>query len=183
MINVIIVHGTGGSPEGNWFPWLKHELEKVGYKGFVPKFETIKNQFLENWLKTIKKYEKYLDKNSIVVGHSLGVAFLLNIIEKLGNPIKSAFFVSGFLRLENNLEVNKSFTDRDFDWIKINKNCKNFCVFHSDNDPYIPLEKAKEFAKNLGTSIIVVKNAGHINQEAGYTKFELLLDMMKKDMR
>ena len=44
-------------------------------------------------------------------------------------------------------------------------------------------EKAKEFAKNLGTSIIVVKNAGHINQEAGYTKFELLLDMMKKDMR
>ncbi len=52
-------------------------------------------------------------------------------------------------------------------------------VFHSDNDPYVPLKKAEELAKNLGVKVSLVKNAGHFNEDAGYTKFELLLEKIK----
>jgi len=185
MTVVFIVHGTGGHPERNWFPWLKAELEKLGCEVFVPRFPTPENQSLKSWMSIFENYEKHLDENSIVVGHSLGPAFLLSVIEKLGHPIKAAFFVAGFLGLLNNPKfdnLNKNFTERHFDWTKIKKNCKKFYLINSDDDPYVPLEKGKELAKYLNGNLTVLNNAGHINQEFGYTKFELLLEMIKKDL-
>ena len=67
--------------------------------------------------------------------------------------------------------MNKTFTTKNFNWNKIKNNCKKFYVINSDNDHYILLSKDKELAKVLGTELIVLKNAGHINQESGYTKF------------
>ena len=157
----------------------------MGCKVFVPKFPTPENQSLENWLKVFEKYKQYLDENSIIVGHSLGPAFILNFLEKLDKPIKAAFFVSGFVGLLGNHEfdnINKTFVDKKFDWQKIKQNCKKFYVFHSDNDPYVPLKKAEELAKNLDANLILVKNAGHFNEKAGYTKFELLLENIKKEL-
>ena len=185
MTNIIIIHDTGGNPNGNWFPWLKSELEKLDCRVFVPKFPTPENQSLENWLKVFKAYEQYLDENSIVVGHSLGPAFLLSVLENLNRPIKAAFFVVGFTGLLNNPdfdELNESFVTKSFDWAKIKNNCKRFYVINSDNDPYVPLEKGKSLAENLGTELIVLKNAGHINAEAGYTEFSFLLDKIKNEL-
>ncbi|MDD4530927.1 MAG: alpha/beta hydrolase [Candidatus Gracilibacteria bacterium] len=185
MTNVIIIHGTGGSSEGNWFPRLKSKLEDLGCRVFVPKFPTPDGQSLESWLAVFSEYEQYLDENSIVVGHSLGPAFLSTIIEKLDNPIKVAFFVASFLTFLNNPyfdELNKTFIDRKFDWTKIRNNCKKFYLISGDNDPYVPIEKGEEFAKNLDSELILLENAGHINAEFGYTEFEFLLEKIKQEI-
>lgn len=184
MANIIITHGTGGSPDGNWFPWLKAELEKIGHRVFVPMLPTPKDQSLDNWLNVFKGYERYLDENTVVVGHSLGAAFLLTVIEKLDRPIKAAYFIAGFIGLIGNAEfdeLNKTFTTKDFDWVKIKRNCKRFYVIGSDNDPYVKSEKGVELAGNLGAEHIVLENAGHINEDAGYVKFDLLLELIKKE--
>ena len=55
--NVIIIHGSYGSPEKNWFPWLKEELKKSGINTFVPRFPTPKNQNLDTWANVFKDYE------------------------------------------------------------------------------------------------------------------------------
>jgi len=182
MTNIFIIHGAYGNPEENWFPWLKSELDKLDCRVFVPKFPTPEDQSLENWNKVFEDYKQYLNENSIVVGHSLGPAFLLNLLEELDKPIKAAFFVSGFLDLLGNPDfdnINKSFIEKSFDWQKIKQNCPKFFVFHSDNDPYVPLEQAEKLAKNLGVDVILVKNAGHFNENAGYSKFDLILDKIK----
>jgi hypothetical protein len=183
MTTVFIIHGTGGHPSGNYFPWLKAELEKLGAKIFVPKFPTPDGQTLENWLKVFSEYK--LDENTILVGHSIGAGFVLNVVEQLDRPIRAAFLVSGWTGLLNDAYFDpliKTFTDRKFNWAKIRQNCKRFYVFHGDNDPYVPLELGKALAKNLRAEIVVIKGGGHLNEKAGYTKFEQLLKLVKKEL-
>lgn len=177
MAEVIIVHGAYGNPDENWFPWLKKELEKLGCDVHAPEFPTPEGQSLVNWINVFEDYEKYLDGDSIVVGHSLGPAFLLSVLERLDHPVKAAFFVAGFVRDIGNPDfdrINRTFY-REFDWEKIRKNCGHFEVIHSDNDPYVPMSRAEELAGNLKVKLQIVKNAGHFNESAGYERFGLLL--------
>ncbi|MBN2087358.1 serine hydrolase family protein [Candidatus Peregrinibacteria bacterium] len=177
MRNVFVFHGVGGYPEENWFPWLKKEVEKSGIKVFIPQFPTPEGQTLENWMQVLGQYDE-LNQDSIVIGHSLGVPFLLNVIEN--QPVKEAFLVSGFTgKADNDFDDSmKTFAQRIFNWEQIKRNCGRFCVFHSDNDPYIKIEKAKELSENLNSELIEVKGAGHFNAKSGYDTFDLLLERL-----
>jgi predicted alpha/beta hydrolase family esterase len=184
MTNVFIIHGIGGSPGENWFPWLKAELEKLGCTVFVPNFPDSDNPKLENWLDAFEKYKPQLE-NSVVVGHSLGVAFLLSMLERLDRPVKAAFFISGFASLLNNPEFDeftRTFVGKQFEWGKIRRNCKKFYVINSNNDPYVPLGQGRNIAKNLKTELIILKDAGHVNKEAGFTQFDFLLEKIKGEL-
>ncbi|HII29977.1 hypothetical protein COT48_02585 [Candidatus Woesearchaeota archaeon CG08_land_8_20_14_0_20_47_9] len=213
MPPIIIIHGAYGSPEENWIPWLKRELERLGCRVYVPRFPTPKGQTLDNWMRVFEDFKEYVDEDTIFIGHSLGPSFILNLLEGCGlhddddndandadddygddacmpssrcnsKPltVKAAFLVSGFTGLLNNPifdTINKTFVDKPFNWQRIRQGCKKFYVFHSDNDPYVPLSKAKDLAANLGTKVILIKNGGHLNEKAGYTRFELLLERVK----
>lgn len=70
MKNIFIVHGVGGHPGENWFPWLKMELEKENKRVLVPQFPTPANQTLTEWMKIVEQYRGYITPDTIVVGHS-----------------------------------------------------------------------------------------------------------------
>jgi len=183
MPTAIIIHGALGSPSENWFPWLKKELEKLGYTVFVPAFPTPENQTLENWLKVFSQDEKLLDENSILVGHSLGSPFLLSAISRLKKPVKAAYLVAGFLHplgIPQFDPILPTFLNCDFNFKKICGNCHKFIVFSSDNDPYVKAAQGSELADKLGAEFVLVKGAGHFNKSAGYEKFELLLSKIKE---
>jgi predicted alpha/beta hydrolase family esterase len=44
------------------------------------------------------------------------------------------------------------------------------------NDPYVKFEVEKDFADTISNKQYVVKNAGHINSESGYTEFNEILE-------
>lgn len=173
--NVFIVHGADGHPEENWFPWLKNQLEQKGYQVFVPKFPTPENQTLDQWMKVLDQYIEHINKDTIFVGHSLGVPFILNVLEK--HRVNAAYLVAGFTGLAGNHydPSMKTFAQREFKWDSIRANCDKFVVFHADNDPYIDLGKGKELADNLGVELNIVNGAGHFSEAAGYTEFDELL--------
>ena len=178
--NIFIFHGTEGYPEENWFPWMKQELEQKGNKVFVPQFPTppIVPAKINEWFDVLKKYEQYIDENSILIGHSLGGIFLLRVLEKLNHPIKAAFFVGTPIGVRPilNFYRDSAFSGFDFNWEEIKKKAQNFVVFQSDTDPYVGLENGKKLAENLGVELSFVPNAGHFNKKAGYLKFEQLED-------
>jgi serine hydrolase len=179
-MNIFIIHGAHGNPEENWFPWLKTELEKRGHKVFTPKLPTPEGQFLGNWLLNFHKYRQHIDDNTIFVAHSLGPAFVISLLEEIEKKVQACFFVAPFIGLLRKPEfdnINRTFTQKSFNWNKIKTNCKNFFVYASDNDPHVDFRKSKEFAKKLGknTRMFRIKGAGHFNTAAGYTKFDKLL--------
>lgn len=179
---VIIIHGSFGHPKENWFPWLKAELEKIGYNVIVPKFPTPKGQNLDIWLDVLDRYEKYLDSETMLVGHSIGVSLILKKLEILKHPINAVFLVAGCIgKIGNNIfdNINSSFFEGGFEWDKIRRNAKHFFLYHSDNDPYVPLKMGEELAAKLGVKLTLVKGAGHFNEKAGYRKFPLLLEDIK----
>ncbi|KKT46095.1 MAG: hypothetical protein UW37_C0032G0002 [Candidatus Gottesmanbacteria bacterium GW2011_GWA2_44_17] len=93
-MNVFIFHGTMGSPEGNWFPWLERELKKLGIEVFVPRFPTPEGQSLKSWLKAFEPYQQYVNKDSIFVGHSMGPGLILRLLERRTTPIKAAIMAA-----------------------------------------------------------------------------------------
>jgi uncharacterized protein len=185
MNKALIIHGTKGNSKENWIPWLVEEFNYLNIKSVVPDFPTPENQNLENWLAVFEKTKTNLDENSIVIGHSLGVAFLLSVLERQEKTIAGAYFISGFTGVLQNPEfdnLNRTFVEKDFDWQKIKKQCSKFRIIHSDNDPYVPLVMAKELADNLKSELIVVPDAGHFNSDSGFQAFPLLLELIKKDL-
>jgi uncharacterized protein len=179
MTNLFIIHGISGNSQENWFPWLKEKLEPFGVDVIIPNFPTPNSPKLSLWLDHFKQYHSDLNEESIIIGHSLGVPFLLSLLEK--HPVKAAFFVAGFSSLPDNQfkDEMKTFI-KDFNWQKIKENCSQFHVFHSDNDPYVSIDKAEELKEKLQAELTIVPNAGHFNTPAGYDKFELLLDNVKE---
>lgn len=175
MSNTFIIHGTDGNPDENWIPWLKGQLEQEGYEVVVPRFPTPEEQSLEAWMEAFEPYKQKITDETIFVGHSLGPAFILHLLE--AHKAKALVSVSGFLGELGNEHfdtLNKTFM-KDFDWDTIRANTKSFAVLHGDNDPYVPVEKAQELAKHLGTKVELIPDGGHLNTSAGYTTFELLL--------
>ena len=118
--NVFIFHGTEGYPEENWFPWLKEKLEAKSCNVIVPQFPTppIIPAKITEWFDVLKQYEKYIDENSIIVGHSLGGVFTLRILEKIKNPIKAVFLTGTPIGIKPllNYERDASFCGFDFNW-------------------------------------------------------------------
>jgi len=181
-MKIFIIHGSYGNPEENWFPWLKKELEKLNYKVIIPKFPTPENQSLKSWMEVFDSYLKDLDKDTILIGHSLGPAFILNILEKINRPIKASFTVAGFVgKLDNRKfgKINSTFTEKEFNWEKIKENCPVFYFYNSIDDPYVSFSKGEELSKRLGGKLIKFKNAGHFNENAGFKQFPQLLDDIK----
>lgn len=184
MPNVFIIHGAYGSPEENWIPWLRGELEEIGCTVFVPAFPTPGGQMLGSWLRVFEKFEQHVDRDTILVGHSIGSAFVLNILQRLEKEVKAAFLVAPFVTPvidpKNEVtDINRTFYEKKFDWEKIKKNCKYIYAIASDNDPYVSLDIAERVSKPLGVTLTMIEGGGHFNAKAGFTKFPQLLDMIE----
>lgn len=181
-MNFFIIHGIYGHPEENWFPWLKKELEKKGHAVTVPKFPTPIGQTLENWLKIMKKYEDKINQDTILIGHSLGAAFILDYLEQSDKEIRAAILVAGYHELPENKfkKLNEPFVNKKFAWNKIAENCEEFIVIGSDDDEYIPESVTRRLAFKLDAELHVIHNGGHLNADAGYKKFPFLLEILDK---
>ena len=182
MKTALIIHGAYGSPNENWFPWLKKSLEQHGYTVFVPQFPTPENQNLAAWLNTVQPHLDQLNQDSLIIGHSIGATFVLRVLEQLSQPVAVAALVAGFISdlSDSSLNlINHSFYDQPFHWQQIRTNADRFYLYQSPNDPFVSTKHGEELADHLQQRAISISNAGHFNKASGYHQFpQLLQDLL-----
>ena len=181
MKTAIILHGTLGSPDGNWFQWLKTELENRGLQVWLPQLPHAEQPSLNEWYTFIQKECPFtINQDTLIVGHSSGAILALiiaqNNMEKVGAIVDVSVFHDNSLQWGPN---DKLF-DVPFDWAAIRQGVHNLLFVHSDDDPYVPLDQAQYVANNCGAELTMIPGQGHFNLEKSeeYRQFPQLLELI-----
>lgn len=181
---VIILHGTTAKPERSWFPWLTWQLVSRDWDVCVPRLPTpphvdVKLQSLSSWKKALFEQLTFkIDSNTIIIGHSTGSTFALNLMSELQTPIKALFLTASFaeeLNIPEAREVLSTFVNYPFNWTHIKKMGPQIFVYHGSDDETVPLIFGENVAAKLGQKVKVIPEGKHLSTKAKFFIFEELL--------
>lgn len=79
--NYLILHGYEGSPNDNFIPRLKSELEKTGAHVITPVLPNTMNPNVEEQISFIADNAEF-NENTVLVGHSLGSVIAMKALER-----------------------------------------------------------------------------------------------------
>lgn len=178
---VFLIHGWEGRPDGNWFPWLRLELKARGFEVNAPQMPHAAEPKVSEWLSFLKEYVGKPDTDTYFVGHSLGCITIARYLEMLSPKTKvgGCVFVAGFSgRLE--IPQIREFYELPFNPEAAKRHCDKFVMIFSDNDPYVPVAKSLEFAKQLGAKTILERGKGHFCERDGVTALPGVLSALLK---
>jgi predicted alpha/beta hydrolase family esterase len=176
---VFIIHGWEGCPEEGWFPWLKKELEKRDFEVYIPQMPNPDEPQLSEWLKKISEVVEMPDEQTFFVGHSLGCYTIAKYLEGLERGVKigGAVFVAGFSGRLNIPEL-ENFYKNLLNWEKIKSHTEKFIAIHSDDDPYVPIERGEELKEKLKAKLVIQKGMKHFSGEEGIFELPIVLDSL-----
>ena len=181
MKRIFIIHGWGFAPRNNFYPWLKSELEKLGYKVFAPDMPDTDTPVIEAWVNHLRDLVGTPDKNTYFIGHSIGCQTILRYLETISTPVGGAIFVAGWFDLENlddeEQEIAKPWATTLINLKKVKMVLPKSTLIVSDDDPFGAVEENKKKFAELCSKIVVLHKAGHITKKDGYKELpEALLE-------
>lgn len=155
--NFVLLHGYGGSPEKDFFPWLKKELEKCGYRVQMPVLPHSDKPMAseKNDMEALSQGVQIND-NTVLLGHSLGAVVAMKALEQLDHPIRKLILVGGFLEPKFR-DHDRAFKDT-FNWVfnfeKIKENANSIIILHDRNDVAIPVDQGQKLFDALGGTLL-----------------------------
>lgn len=181
MKTIIFIHGYNASPEMNWYPEMRRELDKLRVPYRMPILPGGDNPKSAEWLKIIDETAKSVKKDIILVGHSLGTRALLLYLDQFKTPVKGVLLVSPFNNSLQNAgnrgEGYADFFEYPIDIAEVKKLSPKFIVMHSKDDQRIPFSQGEEIAKELGAEFAVYDGKHHFSRPESYIS---VLEQLKK---
>jgi uncharacterized protein len=167
--NCIILHGCPSNIikatnpatrdyDKHWMPWTKKELISRGLETITP---MMPEPWAPNYEKFKTEFEKYdIDKNTILVGHSCGCAFLVRWLGETKKEISKLILVAPW-----KIPARGDIARESFYTYKIDKTIKDrvkeIIFFTSDNEEENGKKSLKIFHNALNGKIIELKSHGH----------------------
>lgn len=188
-VKCIFVHGCPSREEEamdpktitydkHWMPWTKKELKSRGIRTETP---SMPSPWKPNYEDFKKEFEKYtVDKNTILIGHSCGCAFLVRWLGESKREINKLVLVAPWKIPDQNDEGRKLFYNYSVDR-NIKSRVKEIVMFTSDNEEEDGKKSLKIFHDTLGGRVISLKNHGHYTlNDMKTTEFPEILDVILK---
>lgn len=173
----IFVHGNQSEHWSfAWSPWLKSELENLGFETF---FETMPDSILarsEYWLPFLKEHVR-VGRNDVVIGWSSGAVAAMRYAED--NQILGSILVSPcYTDLDDEFERQSGYYTAPWRWSAVAANQSKIALISSDDDPYIPQQEFEFIAAQLNAEHIKIHSGKHFIERR---EFPELLDYIKRN--
>lgn len=173
MTKFYTIPGYGNSDSEHWQTYFETRLENC--QRIVQDNWT--TPILGDWIERIDETlnnEKLSDV--ILITHSLGGITLAHWVKKYKKTIKGALIVAppdvDYPYEDLGLETFTPIPQTAFTFASV--------LVCSSNDNWMSLERAKHFANAWGSKLIILKNAGHINDDSGYKNWDEGLGILQK---
>lgn len=167
--NVLILHGWGGSDHPHWQSELASEIAKNYGTVSFPLLDNCHFPSKNRWLKQVKKLLEEFKPHTVVC-HSLANTLWFWLCEEEIVEVERLFMVA-----PPSLKTTEPTIKTFFPCNTPQNICaKEVHLIVSDNDPWIELEEAEEMANAINADYTVLPNAGHINADSNYGKWELI---------
>jgi len=173
---VLILHGWGGSDAPHWQAELASEIAKDYGTVSFPLLNSCHFPSKNRWVKQVKQI--LIDfKPDTVVCHSLANNLWLWLCEESDKVDVDRLFMVSIPSLKTKEKTIKAFFPCP---LPNDIHAKEVHMIVSDSDPWVKLPEAKEMASHFSASLTILENAGHINADSGYGKWELIEKLVMK---
>lgn len=172
MTKYLILPGLGNSGPQHWQTYF----EQSG-----PQFSRVEQEVWDApncnlWIDTIDRAVLASGPTNVVlIAHSLACCTIAHWAKKYQRSIKGALMVAPS-DIENPVYT---FPATGFSPIPLAPIAFKTIVVASSNDPWVSLERAQFFADHWGSTLMNIGDAGHINADSGYGKWEQGLELLQ----
>ncbi len=173
---IVFIHGNRSTHWSfAWIPYLKSELERLGYPTF---FETFPDSIIaraEYWLPFLEQHVK-AGEHDIIVGWSSGAVATMRYAES--HKIKGSVIISPSVSdLGDELEKQSGYFDSPWNWQKIKENQSRIALVYGDNDEFIPQSEFELVKRELNPETIKIPGGRHFIER---TTFPEVVEYIQK---
>ena len=176
---IYLIHGYMSSPEANWFPYLKKELECENVEVSILRIPNSKHPKFNEWIDHLDNTIKDYNEKTLFIGHSLGCVTLLNFLAKRSSKkIKGLFLISGFIE-DCPIPEILEFVKPTINYETITKLTKHRTVISAKNDIVISFKYSQILAEKIDSEFILLNEGKHFTCKDNVTEFPFLVDKIK----
>jgi len=155
----ILIHGNGGSTAADgWLPFVERDLGALGLDVVNETFPDNVHARASRWLPHLEALGA--DEHTVLIGHSSGAVAALRYAEThqvFGSVLVGVCHTD----LGDAGERASGYYRDPWRWQDIRRHQQWSAVFHSTDDPLIPVHEARHVAARLGASYFELSGRGH----------------------
>jgi predicted alpha/beta hydrolase family esterase len=190
MKHALFLHGTSGSPNDHWWPWLKNEFEKSGYEVWAPSLPSSHRPSAEKYWDFLRS-TGWDFTDSVLVGHSSGATSVLNLLERPEFPKVKAVVLVGVFLNQRLTSASPDFNDDDqfvdlfpsagFNWPVVQSKAERFYFVHGDDDPYCSYDDAIAAVEQVAGEMVTIPRGGHLSTSSGKLELPEITTILRRD--